>query len=334
MSVAGRNHSAFCGKRVLITGGLGFIGSTLAIALAEAGAEVMVADAMLPEFGGNLFNIEPAKDRVRVNFCDVRDEHLMALMVEGQDYVFHLAAQVSHVKSLTDPYPDIDINIKGTAALMEAVRKVNPRAVVVRSGTRGEYGPSAKLPVSEDAPTHPRGLYEISLLTSEKILLMYHEVHRIPAVHLRITNTYGPRAQMKTSHYGVANWLIRLALEGKPITLMGDGLYKRDFLYVDDCVDAMLRAAVTPACYGEILNVGSDQPSTFRELAETICRAVEGARIEHVDFTPERKAQEPGDFYSDISKIARLLGWRPQTTLEQGVCATVDYYRRHRVQYW
>ena len=326
--------SPYRGKRALITGGLGFIGSTLAIRLVEAGAEVTLADAMIPEYGGNPFNIEPVRDRVRVNFCDVRDEHLMALMVEGQDFVFHLAAQVSHVKSLTDPYPDIDINIKGTAALMEAVRKANPKAVVVRSGTRGEYGASAKLPVTEEAPTHPRGLYEISLLTSEKITLMYHEVHGVRAVHLRITNTYGPRAQMKTSHYGVANWLVRLALDGKPITLMGDGLYRRDFLYVDDCVEAMLRTAITPACHGQVLNVGNDTPSTFKELAETICGAVPGARIEHVEFTPERKAQEPGDFYSDISKIERLAGWRPATSLEQGVRATVDYYRRHRAHYW
>jgi UDP-glucose 4-epimerase len=325
---------AFAGKRALITGGMGFIGSTLAIRLVELGAEVTVADAMIAEYGGNPFNLEPVKGRVRVNFCDVRDEHLMAMMVEGQHYVFHLAAQVSHVKSLTDPYPDIDINIKGTASLMEAVRKRNPTAIVVRSGTRGEYGPSAKMPVSEDAPTQPKGLYEISLLTSEKILLMYHDVHKIPAVHLRVTNTYGPRAQMKTSHYGVANWLIRLALDGQPITVMGDGLYKRDFLYVDDCVEAMLRCAVTPACHGQTMNVGRDTPSTFRELAETIARAVPGAKIVHTEFSPERKAQEPGDFYSDISKIARLTGWKPATSLEDGVRATVDYYQRHRAHYW
>ena len=334
MTPAATVPARFKGKRALITGGAGFIGSTLAIRLVEEGAEVTVADAMLPEYGGNLFNLEPVRDRVRLNYCDVRDEHLMALMVEGMDFVFHLAAQVSHVKSLSDPYPDIDINIKGTVALMEAVRKVNPRAVVVRSGTRGEYGAAAKLPVSEDAPTHPRGLYEISLLTSEKILLMYHEVHGIPVVHARVTNTYGPRAQMKTSHYGVANWLIRLALEGKPITVMGEGRYQRDFLYVDDCAEALMRCAVTPACYGQVLNVGRDQPNTFLELAQTICKAVEGATIVHTEFTPERKAQEPGDFYSDITKIHRLTGWRPATSLEDGVRSTVDYYRRHRAHYW
>ena len=322
------------GRRVLITGGLGFIGSTIAIRLVELGADVTLVDAMLPELGGNLFNVEPVRDRVRINFADVRDEHLMALLVDGVEVVFHLAAQVSHVLSLSNPYPDIDINIRGTAALLEALRKVSPRALVVRSGTRGQYGAATHLPVDEEAPTRPKGLHEISLLTSEKILQMYHEVHGIPVVLLRLTNIYGPRAQMRSSHYGVANWLMRLALDGRPITLMGDGLIQRDFVYVDDCVEAMLRAATAPACWGEIMNVGDDRPSTFRELGEAICAAVEGSRIVYTDFTPERKAQEPGHFYSDIGKIGRLLGWRPTTSLQEGVHRTVDYYRKHGRHYW
>jgi UDP-glucose 4-epimerase len=322
------------GKKVLVTGGAGFIGSTLVLRLAALGAQVTVADAMLPEYGGNLFNLESVRDRIRVQMADVRDEHIMALLAEGVDVVFHLAAQVSHVKSLSDPYPDIDINIKGTVALMEAVRKTAPGAVVVRSGTRGEYGASATLPVNEDAPTQPRGLYEISLLANEKIMLMYHASHKMKTVHLRITNTYGPRAQMRSSHYGVANWLVRLALDGTPITLMGDGLQKRDFLYVDDCVDAMMRAAVTPAAWGEVINIGDDHPSSFRDLAESIVRAVPGASIQYIDYTPERRALEPGDFYSDISKAGRILGWRPTVALQEGVQRTVDYYRAHRAQYW
>jgi UDP-glucose 4-epimerase len=322
------------GKRVLITGGLGFLGSSLALRLVAGGAEVTLVDAMLPDLGGNLFNVAPVRDRVTINLADVRDEHLMALMVDGMDVVFHLAAQVSHVRSLSDPYPDIDINIKGTAAVLEAVRKVNPRAVVVRTGTRGQYGAATRLPVSEDAPTHPKGLHEISQLTAEKMLSMYHDVHGVPVVLLRLTNIYGPRAQMRSSHYGVANWLVRLALDGKPITLFGDGLIQRDFVYVDDCIDAMLLAAATPACHGEILNVGDDRPSTFKDLAEAICAAVDGARVVYTDFTPERKAQEPGNFYSDIGKIGRFLGWRPTTTLAEGVRRTVAYYREHRGRYW
>ena len=188
--------------------------------------------------------------------------------------------------------------------------------------------------MNEDAPTQPRGLYEISLLTNEKIMLMYHTAHKLKTVHLRITNTYGPRAQMRSSHYGVANWLVRLALDGAPITLMGDGLQKRDFLYVDDCVEALLRAAITPAAWGEVINIGDDHPSSFRDLAESIVRAVPEVGIQYIDFTPERKALEPGDFYSDITKAGRVLGWRPQVTLDEGVRRTVAYYREHGAQYW
>lgn len=322
------------GKRVLVTGGLGFIGSTLAIELVRRGARVSVADAMLPEYGGNYFNLAEVEDRVRIHLADVRDEHLMALLVEGVDVVFHCAAQVSHVLSLSNPYPDIDINIKGTVALMEAVRKAAPGAIVVRSGTRGEYGGSVRPPVAEDAPTQPRGMYEISLLANEKIMLMYHLAHGIRTVHLRLTNTYGPRAQMKSSHYGVANWLIRRALDDGRVTLMGDGAQKRDFLHVDDAVEAMLRAAATEACWGDVLNVGDDRPHSFRELGEAIVAAVPGARIEHIEFTPERKALEPGDFWSDISKAERVLGWRPTVALGDGIARTVAYYREHRAKYW
>lgn len=333
-AAAGTATASWSGQRVLVTGGLGFLGSNLAIRLVAAGADVTLVDAMLPEYGGNFHNLEPIRDRVRIQLTDVRDEHVMALLLEGVDTVFHLAAQVSHVKSLSDPYADIDINIKGTVAVMEAVRKTCPKAVVVRSGTRGEYGPSAKLPVSEDAPTQPRGMYEISLLANEKIMLMYHQAHGVPTVHLRLTNTYGPRAQMKSPHYGVANWLVRRALDDGRVTLMGDGLQKRDFLYVDDAVEAMLRAATVPACRGEVINIGDDHPSTFRELADCICRAVPGARIEHIDWTPERKALEPGDFYSDITKAGRLLAWRPQVALADGIARTVEFYREHRAHYW
>jgi UDP-glucose 4-epimerase len=322
------------GRRVLVTGGLGFIGSSLAHALVAAGADVTLADAMLPEFGGNPFNVADLRGRVTINYCDVRDEHLMALMTEGMDVVFHLAAQVSHVKSLSDPYPDIDINIKGTAAVLEAVRKSAPRALVVRTGTRGQYGAATRLPVAEDAPTHPKGLHEISHLTAEKIFQMYHDVHGIPVVMLRLTNIYGPRAQMKSSHFGVANWLMRLALDGKPITLFGDGLIQRDFVYVDDCVDAMLRCAETPACDGQVINVGDDRPATFRDLAAAIVAEQPDAQVVFTEFTPERRAQEPGNFYSDIARIRSLTGWEPTTTLREGVSRTLAFYRRHREHYW
>lgn len=322
------------GKNVLITGGLGFIGSNLAIRLVQEGAHVVVCDALLEGYGGNLENVREVRSALEVDLSDVRDESEMARLVEGRDVVFHLAAQVSHVLSLANPYPDIDINIKGTAAVLEACRKRNPDALVVRSGTRGQYGPAVRLPVSEDAPTDPRGIYEISQLSAEMICRTYTRIHRLRTVPLRLTNIYGPRAQMKHSHFGVVNWFVRLALEGEPIPIFGTGRILRDFLYVDDCVDALLAAAVEPATVGEIINVGNDRSSTFLEVAEILRELVPGTDVVFTEFTPERKAQEPGDFVSDISKIRRLTGWSPRVELREGLARTVEFYRERRADYF
>ena len=326
-------HS-WSGRQVLITGGLGFIGSNLAIRLANLGARVTLVDAMIPEYGGNLFNIEPVRDRVAINFGDVCDRLAMNWLVKGQDYVFHLAGQVSHVMSMIDPFADIQFNIKGTAVVMEAVRHHNPTAKVIFTGTRGQYGPASQLPVSEAAPTNPRAIYEVSNLTAEKIIQVYHQTHGIPAVMLRLTNIYGPRAQMRHSQYGVVNWFVRQALDGEPIRVFGTGKILRDFVYVDDCVDAILAAATCDDAVGEIFNVGWDRPMTFLELAQTLERLCNGCTWHFAPFSPERAAQEPGDYYSDITKIRTVVGWEPSTSLEEGLRMTLDYYRRHREQYW
>jgi len=325
---------SYDGARVLITGGLGFIGSNLAARLTREGARVTLCDAMIEGYGGNLANVADIRDRVAINFADVRDETVMGQLVEGQDFVFHLAAQVSHVMSLSNPYPDIDINIKGTAAVLEACRKRNPGVLVVRSGTRGQYGPAVRLPVSEDAPSDPRGIYEISQLSAEMICRTYTRIHGIRTVPLRLTNVYGPRAQMKHSQFGVVNWFVRLALDGRPIPIFGSGTIVRDFLYVDDCVDALLLAAREPRAVGQVLNVGHDRPSTFLVVATLLTELVPGARIEFTEFSPERKAQEPGDFVSDITRIRGLLGWEPRVSLREGLSRTVAFYRERRADYF
>ena len=327
-------RTQWAGRTALITGGLGFLGSSLAVRLVGLGAKVTLVDAMIPEYGGNLFNIKPVRDRVSVNFGDICDRMAMEWLVRGQDFVFHLAGQVSHVMSMTDPFPDVEYNIKGTLVLLEAMRHNNRTGRIVFTGTRGQYGPTATLPVDETMPTNPKALYEISNLTAEKIILMYQQVHGIPAVLLRLTNVYGPRAQMKHSQYGVVNWFVRQAIVGTPIKVFGDGRIRRDFLYADDCVDALLAAAACPEANGEIFNVGIDRPNNFLEIAEILEDLVPGCRWEYAPFTAERKAQEPGDFYSDISKIRRVVGWSPRTTLVDGLKRTVDYYLRHGHEYW
>lgn len=326
--------TAFHGKRALVTGGMGFTGSNLAIALVNAGAEVTIVDAMIPGYAGNLFNIEPIKDRVIVNYSDVRDVNVMNYLVQGQDYVFHLAGQVDHVLSLTNPFPDIDMNIKGTAVVMEAVKAHAPNAKVVYTGTRGQYGSAISLPVNEDAPTHPKNIYEISNLTAEKIIQVYNDIHGIQSVLLRLTNIYGPHAQMKHHRYGVVNWFVRLAVDDDTIKVFGDGQILRDFLYIDDAVEAIMMCALEPKAVGEILNVGIDQPFNFIELAETLIDVAGTGRWEFAPFSAERKAQEPGDFYSDITKIRTLVGWEPHTSLRDGLRKTVEFYRANKHHYW
>jgi UDP-glucose 4-epimerase len=331
----------YSGKECLVTGGLGFIGSTLSIALAGMGAKVTVIDNMLPDHGGNPFNVEPVKEVVVINYGDILSEHAMAFLVSGKEIVFHLAGQVSHVLSMSNPFPDIEINVRGTLVLMEALKQHAPGATVVYTGTRGQYGASVKLPVSEDAPTNPKGIYELSNLTAEKILQVYAQNFGARTSLLRLTNIYGPRSQMKHSHFGVVNWFVRQLIDDKPLRVFGDGSIQRDFVYVDDAVQACLLAAAVPAARGEIINVGDDRPTTFLQLAGAMVRvAKEGApsganpRWEFAPFTPERLAQEPGHFYSDISKARRLLGWSPQTALDDGLRRTFDYYRQHRAHYW
>ncbi len=325
---------SFRDSNVLITGGLGFIGSNLAARLVAEGARVTLCDALIEGYGGNPANIREIRSRVEVDTSDVRDASAMQRLVAGRDVVFHLAAQVSHVMSLSNPYPDIDINIKGTAVVLEACRSKNPGAVVVRSGTRGQYGPAVRLPVSEETPSDPRGIYEISQLSAEMICRTYTRIHGIRTVPLRLTNIYGPRAQMRHSQFGVVNWFVRLALDGRPIPIFGSGKILRDFLYVDDCVEALLAAAASPAAVGEVLNVGHDRPSTFLEVAEILRELLPGASLEFTDFTPERKAQEPGDFVSDITKIRRLLGWEPKVALRDGLARTANFYRERRADYF
>ncbi|MBZ0291377.1 MAG: NAD-dependent epimerase/dehydratase family protein [Anaerolineae bacterium] len=324
----------FRDTNVLITGGLGFIGSNLAIALANEGANVTILDLLVPEYGGNWFNIEPVRDCVEVHLGDIRDLELVSTLVTGKDYIFHLAAQVDHFLNRCDPFPDLDINIRGTVNLLEACKHYNPEARFIYCGTRGEYGHVCHLPADEETPLHPTGLYELSKCTGGQIALLYHSLYGLSTTVLRATNTYGPRSQMKHARYGVVNWFVRLAIDDEVLRVFGDGLIKRDFLFVDDCVNALRMCALSEAACGELFNVGVDHPTTILELIQTLIEVAHSGHWEYAPYTPERAAQEPGDFYSDIAKIQALVGWEPDVPLDVGLMRTVEYYHAFKPHYW
>jgi UDP-glucose 4-epimerase len=328
------NEKAFQGKRTLVTGGLGFIGSNLSARLVELGAKVTIVDNMMPRLGGNLFNVKEIRDRIQVNFSDVRDEHSMEYLVKDQDFIFHLAGQVNHVDSIRNPTQDLDINCRGTLVLLESCRKYNREVKIIFSGTRGEYGASVTLPVGEDHPTNPKGIYAVTNLSAEKMVLVYHDVHKIAGTCLRITNTYGPRHQMAHDEYGVLNWFIRKAIDDEPLPVFGEGHILRDFLYVDDLVDCFLQVGACSAAYGEVFNVGTGIPVSFIDLAGKIVEVAGSGKVAFTEFTRERKEVEPGDYYTDISKIKRVVGWSPGTGLEEGLRKTIEFYRKHKREYW
>ncbi|MHB8109972.1 MAG: NAD-dependent epimerase/dehydratase family protein [Syntrophorhabdaceae bacterium] len=324
----------FRNREVLVTGGLGFIGSNLCIELVKLGAYVTIVDNMLPRQGGNLFNVKDIAQRVTVNVSDVRNQLSMNHLVKGKDFVFHLAGQVNHVDSMKNPLQDLEINCQGTLVLLEALRHNNREAKVIFAGTRGEYGSSVKLPVDEDHPTNPKGIYAVTNLTAEKMVLVYDDVYKIPGTCLRITNTYGPRHQMAHDEYGVFNWFIRKALDNEMIPVFGDGRILRDFLYVEDLVECLLQVASTDKAYGQVFNVGTGIPVSFFELAEKIVAIAGSGKTAFTEFTQERKEVEPGDYYADITRITNTTGWKPKTALNDGIIKTIDFYRRYRKEYW
>jgi UDP-glucose 4-epimerase len=327
-------REAFKGKEILVTGGLGFIGSNLTARLVGLGARVTVVDNMMPRLGGNLFNVMEITDTIHINFSDVRDAHSMDYLVKGKDYIFHLAGQVNHVDSIRNPIQDLDINCRGTLVLLESCRKYNREVKIIFAGTRGEYGASVRLPVNEDHPTNPKGIYAVTNLTAEKMVLVYHDVHNISGTCLRITNTYGPRHQMAHDEYGVLNWFIRKAIDDEVIPVFGDGRILRDFLYVDDLVECFLRIATCDQAYGEVFNVGTGVPISFVALAKKIVEIAGSGRVAFTEFTQERKEVEPGDYYTDISKIKQTVGWKPATALDDGLKKTIEFYRKYKREYW
>jgi nucleoside-diphosphate-sugar epimerase len=317
------------GRSVLITGGLGMIGSTLAHKLVAYGAKVTVLDACIEPFGANMFNIADIKDRIQVNICDIRDKESIKFLVRDQDIIFNLAAQICHNDSIENPHLDADINYIGHLNVLDCIRRYNKGAVVVHSGSRLQFGEIKYNPVDEAHPLNPRTPYALNKTAAENTYQFYNKIHGINTIAFRIANPYGPRSQMKHHKYSMINWFIRLAMEGKPIRIFGDGSQVRDYIYVDDLADCFIAAAINPDCYGEVFNVGSGEGTRFREMVQIILEVVGNGTYEYVPWPEDYINVETGDYITDIGKISDTTGWTPSTCLKDGILKTYEYYKKN-----
>jgi UDP-glucose 4-epimerase len=321
------------GRAVMITGGLGFIGSNLARQLVELGADVLLVDSLIPAYGGNLFNIDGVESRLKVNIADIRQQSTMNYLVQDRDVIFNLAGQVSHIDSMHEPYTDLEINCRSQLTLLEACRHHNQHVKVVFAGTRQVYGRPDSLPVDEAHLVRPTDVNGINKAAGEYYHLVYNNVFGVRACSLRLTNVYGPRQLIRHNRQGFIAWFIRLAIEGREIQIYGDGSQLRDFVFVDDAADAFLRAGANDACNGEVFNVGGDEPISHRELSALLISIAGTGAVRYVDWPEDKKAIDIGSFYADSSKFRQTTGWAPQVSLADGFRRTVDFYRCHYDRY-
>ncbi len=308
-------------KEVLITGGVGFIGSNLARRLVKLGAKVTLVDSLIPLFGGNLRNIEDIRDKVTLNISDVRDPFSMAYLIKGKHYLFNLAGQTSHLDSMTDPQSDLNINAAAQLSILEACRQYNTGIKIVFASTRQLYGKPEYLPVDEAHPIRPVDVNGINKLAGEWYHLLYNNVYGIRACALRLTNTYGPGMRVKDARQTFLGIWIRNVIEGKPILVFGEGTQLRDFNYVDDVVDALLLAALDSKADGQVFNLGSKEVVNLLQVAQMLGELKAGASYQVVPFPPERKAIDIGDYYSNFDKFQAAMGWQPKISLSQGLAA-------------
>jgi UDP-glucose 4-epimerase len=326
------NEEAFKGKKVLVTGGLGFIGSSLSIRLVELGADVLLVDSLIPEHGGNLFNIRGIENKVRINISDVRDEHSMRYLVQGQDYLFNLAGQTSHMDSMQDPYTDLEINAKAQLFILESCRKYNPDIKIMFASTRQIYGRPDYLPIDEKHLLRPVDVNGINKMAGEWYHILYNHVYGIRTCALRLTNTYGPRMRVKDARQTFLGLWIRLLLENKPFEVW-EGHQLRDFTYVSDAVRALLMAAASDQVNGQVFNLGGDCVISLKDLADLLIRVNGAGEYTIQSFPSDRKRIDIGDYYADFSQISSVLKWKPEVPLQEGLANTLAFYREHLEYY-
>jgi len=325
-------NNSFANARALITGGLGFIGSNLARRLVELGSEVTVVDSLIPDYGGNLYNVEDIRDRIQINVSDVRDSHSLRHLVQGKDYLFNLAGQTSHLDSMLNPMADLEINCQAQLSILETCRAGNPKIKIVFASTRQIYGRPGQLPVPETHPLNPVDVNGINKMAGEQYHLLYNKVHRIAATALRLTNTIGPRMRIKDARQTFLGLWVRQLLEGKPISVWG-GKQLRDFTDVEDAVDAFLMAAANPLTNGQVYNLGGSEVIDLVAVAKLMVEVNGSGSYELHEFPADRRAIDIGDYYGDFSKIRSELNWEPKRTVRQTIENTLSYFRRSLSHY-
>src|SRR3989442_12159742 len=324
----------FRGEKILITGGLGFIGSNLAIRLVEAGASVTIVDSVYPTCGANCYNIEPIRNDIEIIEGDAADPRLMRRLVRGKKYVFNLAGHVSHIESMEDPFSDLHMNALAPLSVLEACRHENRGARVIYAGTRQSYGRPESLPLVETQLLKPIDVNGVSKMAGEWFHMVYNQAHGVSTVSLRLVNTYGPRQLVKHPRQGFVGWFIKQAIDGEQILLFGDGQQLRGFNYIDDVVDALLIAGTNKEIRGDYFNLGGERPVTLEAFVQLLLRVTGHGSYRIVPFPADKKAIDIGSVYTSAEKFNAATGWKPRVSLEEGLARTVEYYQRFRAHYW
>ena len=320
-------------KKILITGGLGFIGSNLTRRLVDQGNTITVVDSLIPEYGGNLRNLHDIKDKITVSLSDVRDVASINDLIKGHDFLFNLAGQTSHLDSMQDPITDLEINAKAQLSILEACRKYNPGIRIVFASTRQIYGKPKYFPVDEKHPLHPVDVNGINKIAGEQYHILYQEVYGIASSVLRLTNTYGPRMRIKDARQTFLGIWIRNLLQGKPIQVFGDGKQRRDYNYVEDVLDALLIAATEKNAVGKVYNLGAPDPLSLEDTAKIMCQEIEGGDYQMIPFPEDRKAIDVGDFICDYSALRNEFEWEPKVSFEEGIQRSFEYFKDEFEQY-
>ena len=326
--------SIFHNKNILITGGMGFIGSNLAHRLVDYGAKILLVDSLIPEYGGNLFNIKGIEENVEVNIADVRDIYSMRYLIQGKDYLFNLAGQTSHIDSMNDPYTDLEINCRAQLSILETCRKYNPEIKIVFASTRQIYGVPDYLPVDERHLLHPTDVNGINKMAGEWYHILYNNIYGIRSCALRLTNSFGPRMRVKDARQTFVGLWIKQVIKGEDIQVFGDGRQLRDFNYIDDVIEALLVSAVSESAYGQVFNLGGNDPISLKDLAKLLIEMNSGGTFSIVPFPSDKKKIDIGDYYGNFQNISAMLGWEPKTSLRKGLALTLEYYKKYQQYYW